>query len=51
MMKVSQRYNESPSKIWVMLLKQIGSLNAYQLLCARPSADMRMYYTCCAHVT
>ena len=32
-------------------LKQIGSLNAYQLLCARPSADMRMYYTCCAHVT
>ena len=34
-----------------MSLKQIGSLVAYQLLCARPSADMHMYYTCCAHVT
>ena len=34
-----------------MSLKQIGSLIACQLLCACPSADMHMYYTCCAHVT
>ena len=34
-----------------MSLEDIGSSVAQQLLCARPSADVHMHNTCCAHVT
>lgn len=31
--------------------KDIGSLTAQQLMCARTTADMHTHSTCCAHVT
>ena len=49
--EVFRRYNESPSKIKDKSSKDIAPSVAQQLLCARPSADMHMHNTCCAHVT
>ena len=33
-----------------MSSEDIGSSVAQQLLCARPTADVHMHNTCCAHV-